>query len=89
MELIRRNYHDLIENKKDSFQLESLKRFCLKIYKIASTCFTEDFSNKVIKLCLNNWKKNERLCEILLQMLTETVKVYTYIPKLIQKLSIV
>jgi hypothetical protein len=90
MELISRNYSELIGNKKkESQQIESLKRFCMRIYKIASTCLTEDFSNKIIELCLNNWRKNERLCELLIQMLTETVKVYTYIPKLTEKLSII
>jgi hypothetical protein len=55
---------------------------------LSSTTLTPNYIQTAIRLTLQSWKKNPYVCELLLQSLTEIVRIYKVVPEMTKRIEI-
>lgn len=56
MEEVHRNYGRLIKSTGEEEDIEPLRNYCLRIFTMAIKCWTPEYMEKIIDLCLECWK---------------------------------
>jgi hypothetical protein len=64
-----------------------LKKYCERIHLLASRTLDSEYTERVIRLCIDYQKKDEIVCESLLQVLSVFVRIFKQIPKVLDKIS--
>lgn len=55
---------------------------------LATNVIDSSYTEKIIKVCMEYWKKNVYICETLLELLAELVKIYKKIPEVLNIIEV-
>lgn len=82
------NFDKLLSGGVKEDEAEPLRLYCIRVFALVSKCWTKEYSDKLIDMCLENWRHDERLGEALLEVLSESVKIYNHIPRFTEEIGV-